>query len=448
MTLTDAPTTILELDVTAVVPDTDNLRRTLDQDVIDGIADTIDELGILEPLVVRPADDHWVIVAGHHRHAAALQHGLPTVPCIVRDLDPGDPLAATLLMLVENLQRADLTPVEEAEGYRRLANGGWDQKRIATAVGRSQPVVSKRLALCTLPAPALDALQDRRLTIRQAEDLTKVTDEDTILEIVGAKQIDDWAIRNAVADVERKQAVAAAEAEVTAAGVTVLTAQERWNTEINYVEAGEGETPTHAVIDTRGHITWLLVHQPTDDDDGGDEAPASDSPAAAREAAWQAQNAERERRRQVWTDAAARHETVIRQALTAGTMPKEATVYADRAIVALATTVYLETQADKICDFLELKYAEDEGPRWDNPPGVEELLDYAAISPRGAARALLATVAVENLDLVGQHGGRQGGEGIERAVAIHYEFLAATGYTIPADEQAELDRITTSIEES
>lgn len=138
------------------------------------LAASVARHGILEPLVVtNGAGGTVTLVAGHRRHAAAQAAGLDEAPCVVRgDLDDAGRLE---LMLVENLDRADLTPLEEAAAYRRLhVDLGWSQQRIAERLSRSQGHVSKRLALLDLPDKARDAVAAGDLTLDDARELGKL----------------------------------------------------------------------------------------------------------------------------------------------------------------------------------------------------------------------------------------------------------------------------------
>jgi len=153
------------LPLVALRPADDNLRRDLGD--LAELAGSIASVGILQPLLVNDAGDgSWLIVAGHRRHAAAVVAGLSEVPCMVRSLDEVARLEA---MIVENIQRAGLTPLEEADGYRRLVElTGLGQRALGVRVGRGQSHVSKRLALLGLPGAAQAALASGTITLEDA----------------------------------------------------------------------------------------------------------------------------------------------------------------------------------------------------------------------------------------------------------------------------------------
>ena len=130
-------------------------RRSMDQGALQELADSIRARGILQPLLVRPhpgADGRFEIIAGERRWRAAAQAGLHEVPVLVRALDNSDAMAAAL---VENLQRQDLNPLEEAEGYQQLLDEfGLTQETLAQAVGKSRSHIANMLRLLNLP-PAI-----------------------------------------------------------------------------------------------------------------------------------------------------------------------------------------------------------------------------------------------------------------------------------------------------
>lgn len=147
--------TLQDLKPAQIKPHKNNPRRVVGD--LDELAASIGEQGILEPLIVAPngTGDTYVLIAGHRRLAAAKQAKAKTVPCLVRD-DLTDPAVQLEAMLVENLQRADLTAVEEAQAYQQLLEfPGYTQPRIAKTTGRAIGTVRARLKLAQLPKPAL-----------------------------------------------------------------------------------------------------------------------------------------------------------------------------------------------------------------------------------------------------------------------------------------------------
>jgi|HubBroStandDraft_6_1064221.scaffolds.fasta_scaffold14002_7 ParB/RepB/Spo0J family partition protein len=158
-------------------PAEDNLRRELG-DLSD--LGSVATVGVLEPLLLTPrADGGYTVVAGHRRHAAAAAAGLAQVPAMVRPYTADQRVE---VMLIENLQRRGLSPLEEALGYRRLLDLGLRQRALAERLGVSQSHVSKRLALLSLPPPALEQLDSGGITVTDALELSKLVDHPARLE--------------------------------------------------------------------------------------------------------------------------------------------------------------------------------------------------------------------------------------------------------------------------
>jgi ParB/RepB/Spo0J family partition protein len=136
-----------------VSPHPSNVRQTFDEGKLNELAESIKEYGVLEPLLVttqKETPDRYTIICGERRWRAAKLAGLNTVPCVViNDLTPAQ---ITEAMLIENLQREDLSPIEEAKGYARLLEeAGYTQEQLAEKVGKSQPYIANRLRLLRLP---------------------------------------------------------------------------------------------------------------------------------------------------------------------------------------------------------------------------------------------------------------------------------------------------------
>lgn len=155
-----------------VAPNADQPRRHFDEDALDDLAASIKAKGILQPLIVRRNPDgatSWQIVAGERRWRAAQRAQLHTVPVIVRDLDDTEVLEVAI---VENIQRANLNPVEEAQGYRQLIETfGHTQEQLSQSLGRSRSHIANALRLLTLPDDVQEHLAAGRLSAGHARAL-------------------------------------------------------------------------------------------------------------------------------------------------------------------------------------------------------------------------------------------------------------------------------------
>ena len=143
---------LLEVPVDAIVPNPRQPREIFDEDELDGLATSIRDMGLLQPLVVRPlADERYELVAGERRLRAAKRAGLDTLPALVRHTDDGDLLKEAL---VENIHRVQLNPLEEAAAYQQLLEEfEFTQDELAARLGKSRPSISNALRLLGLPAP-------------------------------------------------------------------------------------------------------------------------------------------------------------------------------------------------------------------------------------------------------------------------------------------------------
>ncbi|WP_297083619.1 ParB/RepB/Spo0J family partition protein [uncultured Demequina sp.] len=130
-------------------------RSRLDDAKVAELAASVAEKGVLQPLLVRPREGGFEIVAGERRFRAAQKAGLSSVPVVVRELTDQETLEVAI---VENLQREDLTALEEAHAYERLMTFGLDQAAVARSVGKSRSAVANTLRLLQLPQDAMDAL--------------------------------------------------------------------------------------------------------------------------------------------------------------------------------------------------------------------------------------------------------------------------------------------------
>ncbi|MEK7265610.1 MAG: ParB/RepB/Spo0J family partition protein [Pseudomonadota bacterium] len=158
-------------------------RRQFNEDAIEELAASIRARGLLQPILVRPAGrDIYEIVAGERRWRAAQRAGVHEVPVVIRDLDDTE---TAEIALIENVQRVDLNPMEEASAYARLADVyGRTQDDIAKAVGKSRSHVANLMRLVTLPPKCRKALEDGALTMGHARALLGAKKPDEALGLV------------------------------------------------------------------------------------------------------------------------------------------------------------------------------------------------------------------------------------------------------------------------
>jgi len=168
-----------EVAVERITPSPFQPRRSFDEGKIDELAASIRNQGIIQPLVVRPNSDGFELIAGERRWRAAMKAGLIRVPVVVREASDHEALQ---LALVENLQREDLNPIEEATGYRRLQEEfHWSQEEMAEKVGKSRPAIANSLRLLALPAEVQQEISAGNLPAGQARALLGLHAEALIL---------------------------------------------------------------------------------------------------------------------------------------------------------------------------------------------------------------------------------------------------------------------------
>jgi len=165
--------TSLRLPIAQVEPRSDQPRKVFDEDSLHDLADSIREHGILQPLTVRRlASGYYQIVAGERRWRAARLAGLSEVPVVIIEADDKK---TTELALIENLQRENLSPLEEAEGYHTLMEEyGMTQEEVAARMGKSRPAIANALRLLTLPASVLRLINDGALSAGHARAVLSV----------------------------------------------------------------------------------------------------------------------------------------------------------------------------------------------------------------------------------------------------------------------------------
>lgn len=153
-------------------PNLDQPRRSFDEDALNELAQSILAVGVIQPIIVQPNGERFTIIAGERRYRACRIAEQTEIPAIVRDWDAQKRLEAAL---VENLQRDDLNPVEEAMGVRRLMDeAGLTQEMVAQRIGKSRPAVANLLRLLTLPEVVLQMLREGKLTAGHARALVTV----------------------------------------------------------------------------------------------------------------------------------------------------------------------------------------------------------------------------------------------------------------------------------
>jgi ParB family chromosome partitioning protein len=155
---TDAEEGIIEIDIDQVVPRKDQPRRKFSEESLQELTMSIMEHGVLQPVLVRPQGDKYEIVAGERRWRAASRAELEKIPAIVKEMND---LQAAEVALIENIQRDDLTIIEEATGYKNLIERfGYTQESLANRVGKSRSHITNCLRILTLPEKVVEMVEE------------------------------------------------------------------------------------------------------------------------------------------------------------------------------------------------------------------------------------------------------------------------------------------------
>lgn len=169
------------LPLSEIVPNKDQPRKTFDEAALDELADSIRQHGILQPLLVRPmATGGYQLVAGERRWRASKRAGLKEVPVVVKELSDTETME---IAIIENLQREDLNPIEEAEGLQALIDKcGFTQEQVAVSVGKSRPAIANSLRLLKLPSEVRDMAKNGEISAGHARALLAFDNEALIYE--------------------------------------------------------------------------------------------------------------------------------------------------------------------------------------------------------------------------------------------------------------------------
>lgn len=166
---------VVELDVNDVLPNRFQPRIKFNEDSINELSESIKEHGVIQPIVVRKMGDKYEIIAGERRYKATLLSGKQTIPAIITDLNDKD---SAEVALIENVQRKDLTPIEEAISYKKILDMGYlTQEELATKLGKNQSTVANKLRLLNLAEEVQEAVLEEKISERHARSLLKLQNQ-------------------------------------------------------------------------------------------------------------------------------------------------------------------------------------------------------------------------------------------------------------------------------
>lgn len=184
------------LKISEIEPNRSQPRRDFDENSLSDLAQSISQHGLLQPLLVRPLPiGGYQIVAGERRYRACRMAGLTEVPVTIRELSDIETME---LALIENLQREDLSPIEEALGYKALIDEhGFSQEEVATSVGKSRPAIANSLRILKLPDSVLEYVKQDKISAGHARALLMLNNEEDMLELAELIYKKDLSVRQA-----------------------------------------------------------------------------------------------------------------------------------------------------------------------------------------------------------------------------------------------------------
>lgn len=166
---------VIEVALDDIIPNRFQPRLAFDEGALNELAKSIKEHGIIQPLVLRKTGNKYEIIAGERRYKAAYIAGLRKVPAVTIDLNDNE---SAEVAIVENIQRKDLSPIEEAKSYKKLLERGYlTQEQLATRMGKTQATISNKLRLLNLSPKVQDALLNNKISERHARSLLRIEDK-------------------------------------------------------------------------------------------------------------------------------------------------------------------------------------------------------------------------------------------------------------------------------
>lgn len=173
---------IIEVSLDDIIPNRFQPRLSFDEQGLNELAESIKQHGIIQPLVLRRIGNKYEIIAGERRYKASYIAGLSKVPAVLIDLNDNE---SAEVAIVENIQRKDLSPIEEAKSYKKLLDRGYlTQDQLASRMGKNQSTISNKLRLLNLDEKVQDALLNGKISERHARSLLKLDNEEDQREIL------------------------------------------------------------------------------------------------------------------------------------------------------------------------------------------------------------------------------------------------------------------------
>ncbi len=193
-----------EIDLDTIKPNRDQPRKNFDRESIQVLADSIREYGVIQPIVLKKIKNGFELIAGERRWRAAKTAGLKTIPAVIKDFDAE---TTAKVALIENLQREDLSPIEEARAYTDLIDQySLTQEQVAKSVGKSRTYVTNTLRLLKLDIQILELIDEMKISSGHGRALLMIEDQDMrwkIAEMIVSKQLSVREVEKIAADAKK-----------------------------------------------------------------------------------------------------------------------------------------------------------------------------------------------------------------------------------------------------
>ena len=184
---------ILEIDINKIEANKNQPRKYFDEGSLLELSESIKNYGMIQPIVVRRINDYYELIAGERRFRAAKIAGLKKLPAIIKDFDKS---TAFEVALIENIQRKDLNPIEEAESFYKLQTEfGFSQEEIAEKVGKSRSAITNAIRLLNLDSRVLNFVRENKLSGGHAKALLSISDENMQFELAERVIEEDFSVR-------------------------------------------------------------------------------------------------------------------------------------------------------------------------------------------------------------------------------------------------------------
>lgn len=232
---------VVFIDINEIKPNENQPRKNFDEDKIAELAASILEHGIIQPIVVREKTNGYEIVAGERRYRAARKAELKTVPCLVRELTDEQNM---LLAIIENMQREDLNPIEEAQAIEKMIKTyGLTQEQVSKSLAKSRPYITNALRLLRLPEKVQDMISSGSLSSGHARALVAIGDEKKQIALAERAEREGLSVRDIekLSGENKKMPRPAARAKRKAADVAGVEEdlKEILGTKVNLIEKGK-----------------------------------------------------------------------------------------------------------------------------------------------------------------------------------------------------------------